>query len=152
MIGYGVNEAKKLFFDRPKIMDAATKATRKVLSKFGAFVMTSARQSIRNTKGPSAPGQPPHSRTGLLKKFLFFGYDPARASVVIGPVKLTKDLSPDGKTIPQLLEEGGKAAFHTKFAKNRRARAYTLAPRPFMGPALKVNLPQLPDMWRDSIT
>lgn len=32
-----------------------------------------------------------------------------------------------------------------------RFRTYTLAPRPFMGPALEQNRDQIPPMWRDSV-
>lgn len=62
----------------------------------------------------SAPGQPPYSHTGDLRKILF-AYDSPRQSVVIGPVKLNKSGS-----APEVLEYGGNG----------------VQARPYMGPAL----------------
>jgi len=77
--------AKQGFFDRAKVKNAVDAGTRRVLSRFGAFVRTRARTSIRKKKGTSPPGSPPHSHVGLLRKFILFAYDPQRKSVVIGP-------------------------------------------------------------------
>jgi len=68
-------EIKQLFFDSPKVVRAVDRTTRRVLSKFGAFVRRTARSSIRKRKRISEPGSPPSSHSGLLKKFIFFGYD-----------------------------------------------------------------------------
>ncbi|HOM77081.1 MAG TPA: hypothetical protein PLE88_11240, partial [Anaerohalosphaeraceae bacterium] len=57
-----------LFFDSPKVIRAVDKSTRKVLSRFGAFVRRTAKQSIRKRKKSSTPGTPPSSHTGLLKR------------------------------------------------------------------------------------
>jgi len=102
-------------------------------------VRTTARSSIRRRKVVSRPGQPPSSHTGLLKRFIFFGYDPARHSVVIGPVALARS---DGKA-PSLLEHGGMS--------RRAGRAVRYRRRPFMGPAMTKELPGLPKLWRDSV-
>jgi hypothetical protein len=85
-----------------------------VLSKFGAYVRTAAKSSIRKRKRASAPGSPPSSHTGLLKRFIYFGYDTAARSVVIGPVPLnqvsfTEDMRPVRGTVPESLEYGGTA-------------------------------------------
>ena len=71
MIGF---EIKKLFFDRQAVTSRMDPAKRKVLSKFGAFVRRTAKGSIRRRKKPAPPESPPSSHTGLLKKFIFFGY------------------------------------------------------------------------------
>lgn len=118
---------------------AVDKATRKVLSRFGAFVRTAARSSIRRRKRTSRPGEPPTSWTGLLRKFLFFSFDHHSRSVVIGPVRLNRK---QGEA-PRLLEHGGPAV--------RRNRRVVYAPRPYMGPAFENEQSQLPDLWRDSI-
>jgi len=128
------------FFDKQAVRDKVDVGTRRVLSKFGAFVRRTARSSIRKRKRISAPGAPPSSHIGLLKKFIFFGYEPTARSVVIGPVRLSQNGR--GKA-PALLEHGGPA----KVGK-RRAR---YKPRPFMGPAFQKEQPKLPAMWRDSI-
>jgi hypothetical protein len=43
--------AKQGFFDRAKVKNAVDAGTRRVLSRFGAFVRTRARTSIRKRKG-----------------------------------------------------------------------------------------------------
>jgi len=141
MIGF---EIKKLFFDRQAVISKVDAATRRVLSKFGAFVRRSAKSSIRKRKRPAPPGQPPSSHTGLLKKFIFFGYDPARQSVVIGPVRLNQKGRGEA---PPLLEYGGKATLVRRGKKKRT----TYQARPYMGPAFEKEKPQLPAMWRGSI-
>jgi len=75
-------EIKQLFFDSPKVVRAVDRTTRRVLSKFGAFVRRTARSSIRKRKRISEPGSPPSSHSGLLKKFIFFGYDPTGTTEV----------------------------------------------------------------------
>ena len=139
-------EITKLFFDKQAVRDRIDAGTRRVLSKFGAFVRRTARSSIRKRKKTSQPGQPPSSHTGLLKKFIFFGYDPAPApgSVVIGPVRLSRKGC--GKA-PSLLEYGGT----TTLMRNGKRQRATFRPRPFMGPAFEKEQPKLPAMWRDSI-
>jgi len=147
MIGMKLNTAKSMFFDSPKVKNAVDKATRKVLSRFGAFVRRTAKLSIRKRKKASEPGKPPNSHTGLLKKFIFFGYDPAKRSVVIGPTRLNSTAA----FVPPILEHGGT----TKIIKRRRGRRVVvpvqIAARPFMRPAFHKELPKLPDMWRDSV-
>ncbi len=131
---------KDLFFDKVAVTRRVDATTRRVLSRFGAFVRRTAKSSIRKRKRTSAPGSPPSSHTGLLKKFIWFGYDPRNESVVIGPARLSQNGRGEA---PSLLEYGGPR----KVAKRR----VTYAARPFMGPAFEKELPQLPAMWRDSI-
>ena len=90
MIGMKLQQAKGLFFDRASVMSAADRATRRVLSKFGAYVRQTARTSIRKRKSISQPGQPPSSHTGLLKRNIFFVFSPDTQSVVIGPILLNE--------------------------------------------------------------
>lgn len=142
MIGMTFQAAKGGFFDRDKVMRSVDAGTRKVLSKFGAFVRQRAKTSIRKRKGTSPPGQPPHSHVGLLRRFILFAYDPQRKSVVIGPT-LTKEGSP----APRLLEHGGDAVIEDR-GKARHAR---YRPRPFMQPAFAAEQPRLPVLWRDSV-
>ena len=122
---------KKMFFDSPKVISAVDKTTRRVLSRFGAYVRTVAKRSIRKRKKAAPPGQPPSSHTGLLKKFIWFGYEPDSKSVVIGPARLS------GKNrgeAPSLLEYGKE-----------------FPARPYMGPAYEKSKGQLPSMFKDSI-
>jgi hypothetical protein len=137
-------EIKQLFFDSPKVVRAVDRTTRRVLSKFGAFVRRTARSSIRKRKRISEPGSPPSSHSGLLKKFLFFGYEPRKDSVVIGPVRLTQKGRGEA---PSLLEYGGSTKVEHR-GKRKRAK---VRPRPFMGPAFEKEEPKLPTMWKGSI-
>ena len=81
---------------------------------------------------------------GLLKKFIFFGYDPDRSSVVIGPMRL--DRRGRGEA-PPLLEYGGK----TTLKRRGKRKRTTYKARPYMGPAFEKEKPQLPAMWRGSV-
>ncbi len=141
MIGF---EIKRMFFDRQAVISKVDAATRRVLSRFGAFVRRSAKSSIRKRKKAAPPGQPPSSHTGLLKKFIFFGYDAARQSVVIGPTRLNQKGRGEA---PPLLEYGGKATLVRRGKKKR----VTYQARPYMGPAFEKEKPQLPAMWRGSV-
>ena len=141
MIGFQV---KKLFFDRQAVISRVDPATRRVLSRFGAFVRRTAKGSIRKRKRAAPPGSPPSSHTGLLKKFIFFGYDPDRRSVVIGPERLNQRGRGEA---PSLLEYGGQT---TLVRGGKRERA-TYRARPYMGPAFEKEQPKLPAMWRDSV-
>ena len=138
---------KQMFFDRDKVRRKTDSATRRVLSRFGAFVRTAARHSIRTRKRTSAPGEPPSSHTGLLKRFLFFGYDRDRRSVVIGPMPLNQK----GGDAPAALEYGGPSTVVEGLRRQRRKRRIRIAARPYMGPAFEQEKPKLPAMWRDSV-
>lgn len=140
MIGFDI---KSTFFDRKAVTSKTDAATRKVLSRFGAFVRTAARSSIRKRKKPSPAGSPPSSHVGLLKKLIYFGYDQSSKSVVIGPERLN---SGKGQA-PALLEYGGTTTI--KSGDKRRRAVYRA--RPFMGPAMEKEQPKLPAMWAGSV-
>jgi len=137
---------KKMFFDRPKVQRAADKAKRGVLSKAGAFIRQTARTSIRKRKKASPPGNPPHSHVGLLKRFIFFGYDKQSESVVVGPAKLTNSTD-----APHTLEFGGTTTVESRRRGKKTKRRARIQKRPFMGPAMEKELPKFPDLWRNSI-
>ena len=141
--------AAKSFFTSKEVISALDKATRKVLIKFGAFVMTTARQSIRKhgkdaqgNEKTSPPGHAPYSHTGVLKRGILFGYDILWHSVVIGPT-----LAPNRRMArtPPRLEYGA-----SKIGESWGNRPAYLR-RPYMKPALDKNLPVLPAMWHNSI-
>jgi hypothetical protein len=149
MIGMKID--KSMFFDRAKVATAVDKGVRKVLSKFGAFVRTTAKHSIRKRKTVSQPGQPPSSHVGLLRKLIYFGYDANRRSVVIGPTPLRGEAACGERSrteAPPLLEYGGRTRLKVRKGKvvsaNYRAR-------PFMGPAFEAEQKKLPALWSNSI-
>lgn len=163
----------KLFFDSPAVLRAVDRARRQVLSKQGAFLRTRARSLIRPRKTASAPGKPPHSHTGILRRFLYFAFDPAPRSVVVGPARTNQVFfGSDGKpvtgTVPNVLEYGGQIAIREVFKWGRWRRAdlrskrrlaglptrlhkVTIAERPYMRTALALERKALPALWRDSV-
>jgi len=143
MFGMNLDGAKEGFFDRGKVLRAVDRAARKVLSRFGAFVRTRAQTSLRKRRGTSPPGQPPYSHVGLLKKLIYFAYDLAAKTVVIGPVLLRED-----SEAPKLLEHGGTAMGKTRRGRPKRMHYEA---RPFMGPAFDQEKAKLPALWKDSV-
>lgn len=132
---------KNFFFDREAVRRAVAPAKIKVLSKIGAFIRKSAQTSMRYTKkARSKPGEPPraHKQFGaLLRRLIYFGYDPSTDSVVVGPIRAK------GGKAPNLQEFGGRARWGGKMV--------TLPARPFMAPALAKEEPKLPSYWSNSI-
>lgn len=143
MLGLTLAPAKANFFDRQKVRSAMDDATRRVLSRFGAYVRQRARTSIRKRRGASAPGSPPHSHVGLLRRGILFAYDARTRSVVVGPFLLRP-----GSRAPNLLEYGGFAVVTDD--QGRRRRAYYRA-RPYMRPAFQAELSRLPDQWKGKL-
>jgi hypothetical protein len=157
---FTISAAQGNFFDSKKVRLAVDKSRRQILSRMGAFVRQRAITSIRKPPKTrrreaktgrfakaagqiSRPGMPPYSHRGLLRKFLFFAYDPERQSVVIGPARLNKP-----GNAPESLEYGGESAIA---GRNGRTRKIDVRARPFMGPALDKELPNFPDLWRNSV-
>lgn len=170
MFDLKLHQIKGGFFDRKAVVDATDRGTRRVLSRFGAFVRQRARTSIRKRKDKiSPPGSPPYSHVGLLRKFIFFAYEDRSRSVVVGPVRLNGTESRG--TAPRLLEYGGRVRgdgrtisvargvgrdVKGRFVSQGRdtitlSGMLTYRPRPFMRPALDAELPKLPRMWKGSI-
>ena len=142
-------DVKALFFDSQAVLEKVDAATRKVLSRFGAFVRTTARHSIRKRKAVSAPGSPPSSHVGTLKRLIFFGYDPARKSVVIGPTPL----GGGSAVVPELLEQDHKVGTTRRVRGRHHGKAVlmTYRARPFMGPAFEQEKAKLPALWAGSV-
>jgi hypothetical protein len=95
----------------------------------------------RLARRESAPGEPPHNVTGLLKRFIYFAYDPWRRSVVIGP-------EAKGPRTADALEYGGAVR---RSRGPRKGEVVNVAARPYMWPAFIKNRSALPAMWRDSV-
>jgi hypothetical protein len=141
-VGFRLSEIKKMFVDTDAVKNAVDKATLKVLAKFGAFVRTTSKRSIRSAgkkNATSQQGEPPRSHTGLLKKFIFFGVEKDKQNVVIGPAKLNKP-----GYAAQALEEGGRSI-------RSDGKSITIHARPFMKPAFDKEIVKAPDMWRNAV-
>lgn len=138
-----VRETKKFFFDRKVVIDAVGRASATALARGGALVRTIARRSMRRRKKSSPAGSPPSVHVGTMKDLLFFAYDPATTTTVVGPAKF------GGKAeAPNLNEFGGHAQ-----RKRRDGSEYTARypKRAFMFPALEKATPSLPAMWANSV-
>lgn len=166
-------EITKAFFDKAKVLDKIGAQEAKRLSRFGAFVRRAARGLIRAGKKPSKPGSPPkrHTAEEPNLRTIFFAYDHATHSVIIGPVAFNqKDESTDtgAMTVPEVLEKGGRVhlkeqrvgkywqRFRTGAARRQRRRGeqgptrirtVQIAPRPFMAPALEKEADKFPELF-----
>ena len=133
-----IDIVKKYFFDRERVMRAAERAQVRLLSKFGAFVRTTAQRSMRQRKkGSSEPGQPPLAHSGELRKLLFFSFDPITKTVVVGPLGFKKS------DVPHLHEFGGVAI--------RKGKPAKYPARPYMKPAMLAELPKFASLFRGQI-
>lgn len=177
MISLTVKQAKAGFFDRAAVGNAVDAATKKVLSKAGAFVRLDAKSSIKQArqkalgeltederkiyerrikewkkdKGKKKPKRPvASSRPG----------EPPRS--VVGTLKKFLFFAYDAQKksvvigpakvnakgdAPAPLEFGGASTIST--AKGRRTA--TIKKRPYMAPALAKNESKIQEMYRDSI-
>ena len=134
---------KGLFFDSPQVIKAVDDATYRSLLRFGQYVRKVARHSVKRRKGPSRPGRPPHTHTGAIK-IIFYGFDPVRRSVVVGPARLRSKDKYGPVTVPELMEYG-------ETVRGDDGRMHRYEARPFMGPAFEVGQEKLDDFWRDSV-
>ncbi len=137
---------KASFFDSKPVVSMMDRKTRKVFSKFGAFVRVKAR-SLVNKKGgkknvSAMPGDPPRRHVGTLRRGIFFSYEMSKKSVVIGPVVL------GGGSAQNLmaLDQSGSVIIQGQ----KKQRRVFIKARPFMMPAYEEEQPKLSAMWKDA--
>lgn len=161
------------FFNPKIITDATDKATKKALSKAGAFVRTSAKSSLRYAKKSAVPGMPPkvhrggsmgyqrtttNKKTGVsktrsvspLKELLFFAYVESSKSVVVGPMDFPSAAKRTYK-VPTVLELGGTVIQLRGVGSKKRMVTATYKGNPFMRPALKREAPKFPMLFANSV-
>lgn len=135
-----------LFFDSAAVTGALSKERRRALSQSGAFVRRAARDLMRKSPNPSKPGRPPNRHENpLLYKRLFFAYDPATDSVVVGPEGFA------GSDAPSVLEFGGTVSVPRRRGRPGGATTARVEERPYMGPAFAKALPKMSEPWANSI-
>ena len=166
---FTVKEAKGNFFSTDLVKGLVDKAKRANLSKWGAYVRTDARSSLRYRKESSPPGAPPsvhktmtrtktnkkgetkRQQVSPLREFLFFAYDPSSKSAVAGPARLAGKLG----NAPQALEEGGTSEVRTTIWDHHRRVPATvkaqIRPHPTMAPAAARVNKKLPEIWANSV-
>ena len=139
---------KSYFFNSRHIRELLGGVMYYTFRRFGAYVRQRAKSSIRKRKSgkSSLPGHPSRSHTGHLKHNIFFAYNPAVRSVVIGPVLLEgrKNLhvAHNTLTVPEALEFGGRS-----WSPIRR-KVLIIRKRPYMWPAFKyVVQKELKGIW-----
>lgn len=166
--------AAKGFFTSELVLKNMDAAKRKALSKAGAFVRKRSRSSIKRRKTASKPGNPPHAHQGAIK-LIYFAYDQASDSVVIGPIPFAGVMAPG--IVTGTLEKGGAIAVKQRvpMAQARKARsprqaeAYkrklqdgtaqashtrtvtkliNIEARPYMLPALESERPKFADQFK----
>jgi hypothetical protein len=130
------------FFDRAYVKKLLSEAFRKNLSKLGAYIRTTAQRSIKTAKGKAKPGRPPHSHKGLLKKHILFAFDQQKYSVIVGP-QLLQGRRNGAKTVPEILEFGGRGVY-----RGRPAKYWA---HPFMTPAYEQEKKKLPGLFKDCL-
>ncbi len=148
------------------------------MSKIGAYIRNSARQSIRRRKSVSQPGSTPsaHSSDKIASlKNILFAFEPSNHVVVVGPAKLNQVNLMAGRrnvTVPSLHEFGGTVYIQEERWKSKdgntkwwrrdlrrsasenkeyRSREARYPARPFMAPALQreIRNSKLIQAWRD---
>lgn len=126
---------KQMFFNADKVLRAVDGANRRALNHIGGYVRSSIRNSIKQKPNNvySDPGTPPHTHTGWFKQNIYYGYDAAAKTVVIGPWK-----SPE---FHQLHEYGGVGKKRRGRGRKRKYPKYPA--RPYMKPALERSIPAL---------
>ena len=120
-------------FDADGLVARAAKASVDVLRRMGAYIRRAAQSKVRQSRNPSQPGEPPHTRRGALKRGFLFGVDRRTNSVVVGPsIRFVG-------TSMQAHEFGGG------YKRERYPK------RPLMGPSLRESAPHLAKMWEDAV-
>jgi hypothetical protein len=147
------------FFDSDKVLAKVDKQTRRALSKCGAFVRQTAKNSLKYGTKTAPAGQPPTARrskafvrkttnkktgvtksrpTSPLKEILYFAYDDKAKSVVIGPA-LFRATKTKTYLVPTVLEKGGSVL---ATSSDGVIKPVKISPHPFMSPALAKELPK----------
>lgn len=148
MIDLKLTAVKGLFLDKRRIRESKNRAVVGALAKFGAFVRTRSRTSIRKRKGASEPGKPPHGHgQELLKRNIFFVVEPVAENVIIGPIKLNKP-SP---LVLQALEHGGETLVMGRGRDEGRLMPTKIRARPYMQPAFEKELPNAAPLLKDKM-
>ena len=120
-------------FDEDGLVARIARAGRDILRRAGASVRRVAQRKVVTSPKPSLPGQPPHSRRGLLKRGLLFGVERDGKSVLVGP------------GFRFVGESMSAHEFGGKYRKERYPK------RPLMGPSLKESVPHLAKMWDGAV-
>jgi len=123
----------RVSFRRRELRRQAQEGSIRSLGHAAAAIRLTARRSIRQSARASAPGQPPHTRRGLIRRAILYFVEKARERALIGPAHSLV----------------GRSASAHEFGGTYRGQRYPK--RPLMGPALMKLVPRLPSFWASSI-
>ena len=134
-----MNIRARTFLDRPTVIEALEFKYVRVMARLGGFIRTTMQRLMRYRKRASEPGEPPTSwrgsagNSGALRRLIEFGYDRNAHTLVVGPQLIKSPTIPlGGKSVPQLLDEGGSAMLRKLGGKSVLAN---FDARPFRQPA-----------------
>lgn len=142
-------------------------------TKQAANVAERARSLIVRRARTSRPGETPTDRTGRLRRLIQSAWDASRKAALAGPALVMSarpggDGQPVGSTIPAVLEHGGQIRNAEVFVRGqwrndtqrlrrvapnatRRTRTVQIDARPYMAPAMRIELPKFAEQFRDTI-
>ena len=115
-----------------RVREAAEKAARRAFAKAAYRIFRDSQASIERSAEPSAPGEPPHTRRGQLKRAI--RYDATKDGAVIGP----------------MASMVGTSAVAQEFGGQYKGGSYP--ERAFMGPALDRELDNFAGEFAGSIS
>lgn len=130
-----IKAINKVVIDHRGVMLRVRAKRNRVLYQTGAYTRTSESRRIRTRKKKSKPGQGPTNQTRRLKSGVKFTVDELEGTVVAGITPNTgkSNSTPlGGKTIPQLIDQGGKSRVVDPFTGKTSIVDY--GPRPITDP------------------
>lgn len=177
MIGLRLDQAKSLFFDAPAVQRAVDAGTRRVLSRFGSFVRTKARDLTGKTGRMVRVAEMGDEERAAYRKSVAIAKRtgrpvPKRRRVPSRPGEPPRKVTgrlrqflfftfdPDRRSVvvgPARLSGTADAnspatlEYGGTAKVGRRQRSVRVEARPFMDPALAAELPKMPGLWRDAI-
>lgn len=118
-----------------RVLEQIRKDKIRALQRTAFAIRKTAQQSIRTGRRgrASAPGTPPHTRRGQLRRSILYAVDKDRMEAVIGPAS-------------NLFSDVGGAHEYGGIFRGQRYPA-----RPFMGPALEPNINKFTDALAGSM-
>src|SRR3990167_2315809 len=133
MLGVTFEMSKTMFFDPKKFDKPVKNGIRRILSQFGGYVRTVAKNSIKTGSDDhhSSPGQAPVGHPGKTryKDFIFYFFDGQAEDAIIGAVILPRK---DRTKVPGVLEQGGETEIYLRGGKTKTV---SMEARPHMLPA-----------------
>jgi phage gpG-like protein len=116
-----------------RISKAVKRAADGALDAAAFVIQQRAQDKIQTAKGPSEPGQPPHSKRGRLRRAILYSYSKQIKEAVIGPAA------------SRMATAGAAHEFGGRFRRTKYPA------RPYMGPTLAENAHVIPEKFRGSI-